>query len=268
MKEDEVDVESVPASGLAASPPMTLDEHARIIIDAAREQGLTIRVIGGVAVRLRAPSALHRSLQRPYGDIDMVGKLKEAQKYGSLLEGLGFEPNRPFNILNGSSYLRFDHAAHAVHVDIFLDKLEMCHSLRLLNRLDIDDFTLSLSDLLLTKLQIVHLTEKDIRDVVALLLDHPVEDPSQDTDTVDADRIATICAADWGWYRTVTGNLARCRNWVDRYLDGDNKTIAIERIDALRDAIDAAPKSVKWKLRAKLGDKVKWYELPEDPTRD
>jgi hypothetical protein len=250
------------------SESLTLDEFAKEIISAAHSQGLTIRVIGGVAVRIRAPSATHRSLERAYGDIDMVGRLKESQKYGPLLEGMGFQPNRPFNTINGSSYLRFDHAAQAVHLDIFLDRLEMCHSLRLIDRLEVDDFTLALSDLLLTKLQIVHLTEKDIKDIVALVIDHDVEDASEDTDTVDARRIATICGADWGWYRTVTGNLEKCRTWIDRYLDSSYHDATNDRINRLLRSMEEAPKSMKWKLRARVGDKVKWYELPEDPTRD
>jgi len=246
----------------------TLDQLAERVIEAARAEGLTIRVIGGVAVRLHSPSAEHRSLRRSYGDLDMVGILKESRRYGPLLESLGFEPNHPFNILNGSTYLRFDHGAQAVHLDIFLDKLEMCHSLKLLDRLDIDDFTVSLADLLLTKLQIVHLTEKDIKDIVALIVDHPVGDASESLNSIDTGRIAAVCAADWGWYRTVSDSLEKCRSWMDRFMGPDHQKTGSERIKQILYAMNQAPKSMKWKLRAKVGEKVKWYELPEDPTRD
>jgi len=265
-----VDLNKVPSPGESphAIEPLTLDYLAQEIVEAARAEGLTIRVIGGVAVRIHSPSAEHRTLRRSYGDIDMVGKLKESKKYEPILESLGFEPNRPFNTLNASSYLRFDHGAQAVHLDIFLDKLEMCHSLKLDDRLDIHDVTLSLADLLLTKLQIVHLTEKDIKDIVAVIIDHPVEDVSDDIDSVDASRIGAVCGADWGWYRTVSENLEKCRNWTDRYMDPDHHRAAGKRIDRMVHAMEETPKSMKWKLRAKVGEKVKWHELPEDPTRD
>ena len=37
-----------------------------------------------------------------------------------------------------------------------------------------------------------------------------------------------------------------------------------QRLDQLWQLIDAQPKSLKWKLRNRVGDRVSWYELPEE----
>jgi hypothetical protein len=37
-----------------------------------------------------------------------------------------------------------------------------------------------------------------------------------------------------------------------------------QRLDQLWERIEAQPKSVKWRLRARVGDRISWYELPEE----
>jgi hypothetical protein len=32
----------------------------------------------------------------------------------------------------------------------------------------------------------------------------------------------------------------------------------------LQEVADAVPKGIKWKLRANVGDRVRWYEVPEE----
>jgi hypothetical protein len=120
-----------------------------------------------------------------------------------------------------------------------------------------------LAELLLTKLQIAELNEKDVGDSLALLHGHPVGEA--DGDSVNAARIAEVLAADWGLWRTFTGNLAVSRERLQGYeLTGDERESVWGRIDALTERIEAEPKSRAWKLRARIGERKRWYETPEE----
>jgi hypothetical protein len=236
---------------------------ATLLVDAAADHNLRLRIVGGVAIRLRCRSALHAQLARSFGDIDLCGISK--LDYESFFVAQGYEPSIPFNRLNAMKYQRFDDAVQKIHVDLFLDRIEMCHQLEFKDRLDLDPYTLSPSDLLLTKLQIVELNDKDIQDVVALLLDHPLG-TSEHPGEISLERIAAVCARDWGWWRTSHQTLERCIVWVDRHASGDFALVR-RALARLITSIDEVPKSRRWRMRASVGDRVRWYELPEDPTR-
>jgi hypothetical protein len=133
--------------------------------------------------------------------------------------------------------------------------------------------TLSLADLLLTKLQIVKLNAKDANDALALLVDHAVTTTSSSDSagaepdgSIDGAYIAGICARDWGWYTTVTDNMRKISSIGGSPLDATARARADQRIADLLTAIESAPKTLKWRTRAALGRRVPWYEDPEEVT--
>jgi hypothetical protein len=242
-----------------------IEQEARRIIAAGESQGITLRLLGGLAVRLHSPSATHRALERSYPDIDLATDSR-SQAVESLIAGLGYAPDQQFNLLNGSSRLLFFDESHDRQIDVFVSRFEMCHRLPITERLALEALTLPLAELLLTKLQIVQLNEKDLRDVSALLVDHPAGD--NDSETINAPYIARLLASDWGLWRTITGNLASLRAFAAASdLDESHKALIRERVESLLAAIEAAPKSFKWKSRAAIGERKRWYELPEEVER-
>ena len=139
----------------------------------------------------------------------------------------------------------------------------MCHEITLGDRLEVEAATVPLAELLLTKLQIIEVNEKDIRDMVLLLHGHGIADT--DDDAVNGKRIAELCASDWGLWRTITANLERCRGHVNDYeLPSADRERIEARFDEILSRIEAAPKSRGWKLRARIGERKRWYELPEE----
>ncbi|MBW3592628.1 MAG: hypothetical protein KY396_02945, partial [Actinobacteria bacterium] len=131
------------------------------------------------------------------------------------------------------------------------------------DRLELERVTVPLAELLLTKLQIAELNEKDVRDTLALLHSHEIAE--RDGNVVNAARVAELCAGDWGLWRTITGNLAATRERIGNYgLADDDQELLRTRIDALLERIEREPKSRGWKLRAKIGERKRWYELPEE----
>jgi hypothetical protein len=242
-------------------------DESRRIATAAAERSITLRLLGGLAIRLHSPSATHRSLSRPYADLDFILGDKRAHRVEALLAEMEYEPNKTFNLLNGDHRLLFYDEANGRQVDIFVGGFHMCHRLPITEaRLKVEPLTLPLAELLLTKMQIVQLNEKDVRDLCALLLDHPFG--HGDDETFNLAHIAKLCAEDWGLCKTVTLSTQRVRDFCDAYdLEPEQKLTVIERLAVLRTALDEAPKSLKWKARDKIGERMQWYELPEEVQR-
>jgi hypothetical protein len=247
-----------------------ISDEAKRILDQAKEKGIVLRLFGGVAVKYHCPSATHRALQRAYPDLDFFGREKQGRQIRKLFTDLGYEPNQRFNALHGATRLIFEDATNQRIVDIFLDVFRMCHTLHLGDRLTFDDYTISISDLLLTKLQVVEINEKDIRDLIAILKDHDVVEKVApgEKEVIDAGYISGLCADDWGLCKTISVTLRKLLTFQPKYeLEPDVKHMLETRIKKLLRAIEMVPKSFKWKLRDKIGEKKRWYDLPEVPIR-
>ena len=242
-----------------SSPIAEITEEALRIIDTANTEGIPLRLLGGLAIYFQCPGARsHERLQRPYNDMDFVTLAKSGAKTRALFAKLGYTANKTFNALHGHQRLLFWDEQHGRQVDIFIDRMQMCHTLDFRSRLLLDQRTLSISDLLLTKLQIVEINEKDIFDTIALFHDYDIVDNEQG---IHAGYISGLTSNDWGLYKTLALNLQKTRAFAAGHQFPPYVT---ERIDALVAAIEARPKSLGWKARAVIGERVRWYELPEE----
>ena len=221
-----------------------------------------LRLLGGVAVVTRCPSASRPPFSRRYVDIDLIGRRKETAKIKQLFADLGYKPRERFNALHGSRLI-FNDLKNNRRVDVFLDVFQMCHKFDFHDRVGLEPKTITISDLLSTKLQIVEINEKDIKDILVLLLDHDVS-AEDSADRINASYIAKLCAEDWGIYRTFTMNLDRIPEFTGRLsLDDAQKARILQRAESIRKSIESAPKSMGWRMRATVGDRKRWYELPE-----
>ena len=231
------------------------------LIGRAADEGVPLRLLGGVGMRLRAPGELAPAFRRAYADLDFVTTKKGVGATTGLFRGEGYEAQVAFNALHGGERLLFFDNDHDRQVDVFVGAFSMCHKIPLDGRIEVDPVSIPLAELLLTKLQVVQLNEKDVRDALALLHDHEVGE--SDGELVNSARVAQLCASDWGLWRTITQNLAACRAFADTYDVPDRPTLD-ERLDALLGRIEEEPKSRAWRMRAKIGDRKRWYDLPEE----
>ncbi|MCA1688355.1 MAG: hypothetical protein LC714_07165 [Actinobacteria bacterium] len=238
-------------------------EEARRIAEEAEREDLALRLLGGVAIKLRAKDGLHPAFEREYADLDWItpkGTSAAAQKF---FEAMGYTPQVRFNAINGRERLLFFDEQHDRQVDILVGAFRMSHEIPFGKRLALEPVTVPLAELLLTKLQIIELNEKDVRDALALLHDHPVED--EDGDAINGAHVARLCASDWGLWRTFTANLDSLSDHLGRYdLPEESKGRIAERVQKLQERIEEEPKSFGWRMRAKIGDRKRWYELPEE----
>ena len=239
-----------------------MSEEADRILKGAEEKGITLRLLGGMAVSVRCPSASKPPLSRRYVDIDVMGRRKEVAKINQLFKELGYRARERFNALHGSRLI-FNDMRNQRRVDVFLDVFQMCHRFDFRDRLALEPKTIPISDLLSTKLQIVEINEKDIKDIFAILLDHDVSEDRR-PESLDARYISKLSAEDWGVYKTFTTNLEKLAGYTESVgLDQEQRKLIADRAGKLKDSIEAAPKSMGWKMRAAVGERKKWYELPE-----
>lgn len=243
-----------------------LEREVHRIVDAGLREGATLRVLGSLGVSLHCPSgaALLSTFHRTYADIDLAGYRRESRETGGLLAGLGYAEDREVFIASEGRRGLFDDPSTGIHVDVFYDRLEFCHPIPLNGRLAGDSPTIPLAELLLSKLQVVKINEKDAVDTILLLLDHELA--SGDSDVVDAGRVARLCAADWGLWRTVTLNLDKVVALARSYpqLDPAARDRVESQVSALAARLAAEPKTFGWRARARIGERKQWWTDVEE----
>jgi len=241
-------------------PISEITEEAVRILEAAKAEDVPLRLLGGLAIYLQSPSAkTHEQLKRSYKDLDFVTLSRHGAKTKALFTKLGYAGNKNFNALHGHQRLLFWDEQHGRQVDIFVDRMQMCHTIDFRPRLHIDERTLSLADLMLTKLQIVEVNEKDMLDVMALFMDFDVENSDKG---INSAYISDLLANDWGFNKTLDTNLKKMKAFA---IENNFPNIVVERIDKLLTDMEKHPKTFSWKARAMVGERVRWYELPEEP---
>jgi hypothetical protein len=258
-----------PADAYPAPPPDDPLPEAVELARGASDAGLGLKLLGGLAVRVLCPDFPPRL--RAGQDMDFACLSKGRKNVASFLEKSGCQPDRRFNNLNGDRQMYFT-APSGRPVDVMVDRLTMCHTLDLRPAFDKLPLTIDAVDVLLSKLQIIELNEKDARDLLHLLSGVPVSGSeaaknTESTVSIDGDRFGKILGADWGWWRTVTGNLNKLPALAAEHpelLPPDPPIDALAQSRYLLELAESAPKGVKWKLRANVGDRVRWYAEPEE----
>lgn len=239
-----------------------ISAEAERLLSLARARELPVRLLGGLAVQRHTRPELSLAVGRQTPDIDLATPRGRGPGVAELLSDEGYAPDEAMNALNGRRRLLFYDDANGRKVDVFIGRFEMCHSIPVAERLEVEPETVPLAELVLTKLQIFELNEKDLRDLVALLSSNPL---ASDDQGINVPVIARLLADDWGLWRTTSANLDRIRARIGDYpLAEPDQQRVLAACDQLWVAIEAEPKSRSWRLRARIGERKRWYELPEE----
>ena len=238
-------------------------EEAQMIVRAAKESGVTLRLIGGFAIRFHCHGK-HSAHLRAYNDIDLFGLSKESERISLVFRKLGYSPNAEYNFLYGQTRLQFIDEKRQKSVDVFLDKFRMGHTLDFRRRLSLDDLTIPITDLLLTKLQVVQLSAKDVKDIIAIVEDHEITH-NEGSEILNVDRIADQCSKDWGLYKTIAQDLEKVDQLIREEEFGvvDDQELVL-KLNTIHDSIMNRKKSLRWTLRALIGTRVRWYREVEE----
>jgi len=257
-------------------PAPILDDiraEAERVARAAVDSGLPVRLMGGLAIWVSSPTVRREPFARPYADMDFAAASRGGRSaVGGFFEAQGYAPERYFNALHGAQRLNYLAPDGRWTIDVVFDELNMSHRIDLRGRLSGPRPTIDLADLLLTKLQVWEINRKDLGDIACLLADHPLAGTARGErgaaadgpEPIDVDRIRALAGADWGLCHTVERNLRQVRDtWRETRVDGATYAVA-EQAEALLHAIEAGPKTLSWKARARIGERVRWYETPEE----
>ncbi|HLQ06804.1 MAG TPA: nucleotidyltransferase family protein [Nitrososphaerales archaeon] len=239
--------------------PSNALEAATQIIDLAEKRGTRLRLLGGLAFKKLCPSASDPRYFRENKDIDLMGKREDSREIVKIMETLGYRPRELFNKLNLGQRLIYYDIANKRRVDLFLDEFVMCHKFNFKVNILAGTYTLPITQLLMTKLQVVEKTEKEYKDLTVAFYDFDV---TSGPDGIRGDEIADLCSKDWGLYTTFRKSLealeAKAAN-----LDGNEQARVAQRIQKLMVMMDSAPKTFSWRMRARIGERQRWYDLPD-----
>jgi hypothetical protein len=232
------------------------------ILKASDAAGIILRVIGSLAFQMHCQKYgyLQAAMGRAYTDIDFAAYRRQTKEIQALMAGLGYHENREVFIVSEGDRAIFERPEVGLHIDVFYEKLDFSHVIHWEDRLEVDHPSIPLAEMLLEKMQIVQINEKDIIDTIMMLLEHPLGD--EDHETINIERVAGLCCTDWGLWRTTTMNLDKVRQLAQGYeqLTGEQKELIDSQVKAALMRIDQEPKSLAWRLRARVGDRVKWYK--------
>ncbi|MBF8256384.1 MAG: hypothetical protein HW375_1291 [Anaerolineales bacterium] len=245
-----------------AAERQRFEHEVHRIVGAAAEAKVVLRLLGSLAFQLHCPEfgGLQAKMGRAYTDIDFASYGRQAKRVSELLARLGYQENREIFVVTEGSRAIFENPSNRLHVDVFYEKLDFCHVIPWNGRLEADSPTIPLAEMFLEKMQIVQINEKDVIDTIMLLLEHPLG--AADHEVINMDRVAGLCGSDWGLWRTVTMNLDKVGRLAQGYpqLEPNDKVRVSEQVQAAVARIEAEPKSVGWRLRSRVGDRVKWYK--------
>ncbi len=257
-----------------------LQAEAVTIVTEAGRAGITLRVVGSAGIRLHCsrPGPVMDLLNRPAKDIDFVVPEKHRKGMRRYLEARGYLIDRDLLIAMEGTRYSFRHAEHGTDIDVFVERLDFCHTIEVASRLHRHPVTLPVEELLLAKLQIVELTMTDMMDIAVVLATHRVragQDSAgregaagDDAEAIDGGHIARIFARDWGFHHTATRNLARIGQVVGPDAGIDISAQANARVKdgvaGLLTAIGAEPKSRGWRIRDRIGERKQWWQDVDD----
>lgn len=237
------------------SPLSSITLEAQRMAIKISDAGLNVKLLGGLAIWMTCPSAQLSGLARHYGDLDFISPKKEIRALNQIFINSGYHEDKLFNAIHGATRLIYIDQNNARPVDVLVDNFKMCHEIELKNRLSTKGPTISVEDILLTKLQIVSINEKDLLDLIALLIDQEFE----------LDYISFLLANDWGFEKTVLQNLVEIGTFLESLkIESSLKDIVIKKIQEITNKIERSKKTLSYKLRAKVGEKMPWFEEPEE----
>ncbi|MDG6898198.1 MAG: nucleotidyltransferase family protein [Nitrososphaerota archaeon] len=243
---------------LVLVPANALDAATQII-ETAESQGVRLRLLGGLAFKQLCPSAFDPRYVRENKDIDLMGRRQDSRNIMKIMETLGYKPRELFNKLNMGQRLIYYDMGNSRRVDLFLDEFVMCHKFNFKESILAGMYTLPITQLLMTKLQVVQKTEKEYKDLVVAFHDFDVVSAGGG---IRGDEIADLCSKDWGIYTTFWKSLDALESWC-REREVPDMELVLARVGKLKSVMESAPKSFGWKMRAKIGEKTQWYELPD-----
>lgn len=246
-------------------------DEALTLVREAEANGIRLRILGSIAYRLQCPKNLHlfQDMKRVLTDVDFGAEKKQNKAIREFLTSRGYVPDEGVYMASEGARHIYLHKDTKLNVDVFADELNFCHKVPFKNRLHLDDLTISNTDLLLEKMQIVEINLKDFKDTIVLMLEHPLSHQQPGHKSIDTDYIIDLMRQDWGFYYTFTTNLKRVPDYLHEFqsIQPHEADLIRSRIGELVRKIEEAPKTMAWKMRSAIGTRKRWYQEVSEKSR-
>jgi hypothetical protein len=258
---------------MPADPGLNLEfvDEALSLVRDAEAKGIRLRILGSIAYRLQCPNNLHlfQDTKRVLTDVDFGAERKQNRAIREFLTSRGYVADEGIYVASEGARHVFLHKQTGLNVDVFADELYFCHRIPFKGRLELDSPTICTTDLLLEKMQIVEINLKDFKDTIVLLLEHPLSHQQSGPKAIDVDYIVDMMRQDWGFYYTFTTNLKRVPDYFGEFpsIEDRERAVVHDRVKALIEAIESAPKTFGWKMRSKIGTRSLWYQEVSEKGR-
>ena len=271
-------------------PTEVFIRESQEIVEKAKQEGIVLRILGGLSIAIHCKE--HREFAQKlgrmgtgvikgqeYSDIDYVSYRNQREKIKELFDKIGYAKRRATLSTAASERQIYYHPKGWFYVDVFFDKLLVAnHPIDFRGRLELDYPTITVTDMLLEKIQMWEaFSVKDLKDCLLLLKAHDIKEKSE-KESIDTLYIAKILAQDWGFWYTATTNLKNLKKFITeidklgieadinpKQIEKKEREDITEKIEAILERIEKEPKSFGWKMRAKIGTKKKWYNPVERP---
>jgi len=243
-------------------------DDCECIMNHARQLKTNLKLLGGWAIHYTSPlpDNINLILSRKPNDIDIIGLRKDKNQIYQVLKSCGYEPDDKFNAFNGDYRLLFHKGD--ILLDVFLNEFSMCQDIDMTDRLVNDHFTISVDDLLLTKIQIIEINEKDLKDILRLVAANNVNPDGYNYNDINLSFVEKMTGENYGFYRSYLQNMRKAKEYLQTLeMEEEEKNKISAKIQKIIDATENSKKSLKWKMRARIGDSVPWYKLPEEKKR-
>ena len=243
-----------------------MKQACETLLEQAERRGVLLKLCGGWGCSVHCSKTQHIAERsgRVFSDLDFASYQKDRLAVVDLLHTNGYREVPGSATVPGLRRTTFTSLAGDIHGDVFYDFLSFSHTIDLKGRLEVDHPTIPLAELFLQKMQIVRFAEKDAIDIQRLLLEHGFSE--DDKDHINSQRIVRLCSRNWGLWRTVTVNENLLREFTvgSAILDASEKVVVFSRLNDLQRLLQTAPKTLGWRLRSMIGDRLPWYDTVED----
>ena len=244
-------------------------EGLRLVAE-GHSRGIVLRLLGSVAIRLHSQGSedLCRASGRPLTDLDFMSYRACNEPMTDFFDSMGYEVDTGvLRHFGRHRHIYWSRGIPNLHCDVFFDRLSFCHDISFVGRLDEGETTIRPTDLLLEKMQIVEINEKDLKDSAVLLREHSLGDDERES--LNAVYVADLLSKDWGFWYTFTTNLTKLESYVAAFtaFPQADRDIVVQRVTDLRGVIENRQKSTGWKLRSRVGPRKKWYRDVEEVNR-
>jgi hypothetical protein len=280
----------IPEEWKGIVPTEVFIQEAEKLVEEAKKKGATLRIMGGLGIAMHSRDFRDFAVKlgrtgagvvkgQEYTDIDFMSYGKQRNKVKEFFAEFGYAKRKATLSSAASNRQIYYHPKGWFYIDVFFDKLLVAnHPIDFKRRLELDYPTITLTDMLLEKIQMWEaFSAKDLKDCMLLLRVHEVKEKGE-KESIDASYITKLLSQDWGFWYTATTNLKKIRKFTAE-IDSLGPEIGIDpkqikkrdreeiaqRVDTLLNRIDKQPKSFGWKMRSKVGTKKRWYEPVERP---